>query len=176
MNLNRVIIIGRMATETETRATPSGQNVSNFRVATNRVWNDRNTGQKQEQAEFHSVVAWGGLADIAQKYLKKGQLVQIEGRLQTRSWDGQDGKKNYRTEIVAENLQLGPKSSGASQDNSYNPSSSKSTFSSDSRKQSKNVDDDIPVIDVDSPTAGVGDDSPSGGVSESSVDLKDIPF
>ena len=113
MNLNKVFLIGRMAADPETRSTQSGQQVATLRVATNRVWNDKN-GQKQEAVEFHTIVAWGGLADVAGKYLKKGQLAFFEGRLQTRSWQGKDGVKRYSTEIVAENLQLGPKAAGIS--------------------------------------------------------------
>ena len=82
MNLNKVFLIGRMAADPETRSTQSGQQVATLRIATNRVWNDKN-GQKQEQVEFHTIVAWGGLADVAGKYLKKGQLAFFEGRLQT---------------------------------------------------------------------------------------------
>src|SRR3989344_5261282 len=99
MNLNKVFLIGRVAADPESRTTPSGQQVATIRIATNRVWNDRTSGQKNEQVEFHTIVAWGGLADICQKYLRKGQLVMFEGRLQTRSWQGQDGVKRYRTEI-----------------------------------------------------------------------------
>ena len=112
MNLNKVYIIGRLAAEPEMRSTASGQSVATLRVATNRVWNNKQTNQKQEQVEFHTVIAWGRLGEIAQQYLVKGQLAYFEGRLQTRSWQGADGVKRYRTEIVAENLQLGPKASG----------------------------------------------------------------
>jgi len=178
MNLNKAIIIGRLAADPETRTTPSGQMVSSFRVATNRVWNDRNTGQKNEQVEFHSVVAWGSLADIVQKYVKKGQLIEIEGRLQTRSWQGQDGAKRYRTEIVTENIQLGPKAGGGS------ASGMATNTNVDTRAPKDNNTDepkeeDIPVINEDSPTAGVSDESPGekdGEVEESEIDLKDIPF
>src|SRR3989344_4853609 len=103
MNVNKVLIVGRMASDPEVRSTPTGQQVANFSIATNRVWKDRQTGKKQEQTEFHRVVAWGGTADIASRYLKKGQLVHVEGRLQTRSWDSKDGSKRYTTEIVVEN-------------------------------------------------------------------------
>ena len=104
MNLNKVFLVGRLAADPESRTTTSGQVVSTIRLATSRVWNDRNTGQKQEQTEFHTIVAWGGLADIISKYLRKGQLALFEGRIQTRSWQGQDGVKRYKTEIVADNM------------------------------------------------------------------------
>lgn len=103
MDLNKAQIIGRLTKDPEMRTTPTGTNVVSFGVATNFVWTDQ-AGQKKEQVEFHNVVAWRKLAETITKYLKKGSKVYIEGRLQTRSWEGQDGKKNYRTEIVAENM------------------------------------------------------------------------
>ncbi|MDZ4296340.1 MAG: single-stranded DNA-binding protein [Patescibacteria group bacterium] len=110
MNLNRVFILGNLAADPENRMLPSGQPVTNLRIATNRVWTDQ-SGKKQEAAEFHRVVAFGRLAEIAAQYLAKGRLVFIEGRIQTRSWQAQDGTKRYQTEIVAEGLQLGPRMS-----------------------------------------------------------------
>src|SRR3989338_6762059 len=119
MNFNRVILIGRLAADPETRTIPSGQNVATIRLSTSRVWNNQ-AGEKQEQTEFHTIIAWGKLADITSRYLKKGQLAMFEGRLQNRSWEGQDGVKRYKTEIVAENMQMGPKAMGASS-GSYEP-------------------------------------------------------
>ena len=114
MDLNKVMIIGRLTRDPEMRTTPNGANVCSFSVATGFNWTDQ-SGQKKEQTEFHNVVAWRKLADIVAQYLKKGSQVYIEGRLQTRSWDGQDGKKNYRTEIVAENMiMLGRPGQGSS--------------------------------------------------------------
>jgi single-strand DNA-binding protein len=103
MDLNKVMIIGRLTRDPEIRTTPNGANVASFSVATGFTWTDQQ-GQKKEQTEFHNVVAWRKLADIIGQYLKKGSQVYIEGRLATRSWEGQDGKKNYRTEIVADNM------------------------------------------------------------------------
>lgn len=97
------MIIGNCTRDPEVRSTPNGKSVASMGVATNRVWTDAN-GQKQKQAEFHNVVLWGKLAEIAGQYLKKGQKVYIEGRLQTREWTAQDGTKRNRTEVVAENL------------------------------------------------------------------------
>lgn len=111
MNLNKVILVGRLTADPETRTTPSGQSVCNLRLATNRIWTDK-TGQKQEKAEFHTVILWRKLAEIASQFLTKGSLVLIEGRLQTRSWQDPSGNKRYRTEIVAQSLQLGPKAAG----------------------------------------------------------------
>ena len=103
MNLNKVMIIGNVTRDPEVRATPSGQNVASFSVATNRRWTDQ-SGEKKEQVEYHNVVAWRKLADIIGQYVKKGSKIYIEGRLQTRSWDDQSGVKKYKTEIVADNM------------------------------------------------------------------------
>lgn len=105
MTLNRAMIIGNVTRDPELRTTPTGQQVCSFGVATNRVWTD-STGKKQEKAEFHNIVAWGKLAEICGQYLGKGRKVYVEGRLQTREWDGQDGSKKSRTEIVCENMIL----------------------------------------------------------------------
>ncbi|MEK7616246.1 MAG: single-stranded DNA-binding protein [Patescibacteria group bacterium] len=164
MNLNKVFIVGRLTADPETRTTPSGQQVATIRVATNRVWNDRTSGQKQEQVEFHTIVAWAGLADVASKYLKKGQLAMFEGRLQTRSWQGNDGVKRYRTEIVAEGLQLGPKSG--------NFASAPASATASAGKPAPEVED-IPVIEENAPINPLGKEE---GVEEAEIDLKDIPF
>lgn len=103
MDLNKVQIIGRITQDIEMRQTPNGQNVTTLSIATNRNWTD-GSGARQEQAEFHNVVLWAKLAEIANQYLQKGRKVYIEGRLQTRSWEAQDGSKRYRTEIVGENM------------------------------------------------------------------------
>ena len=105
MNLNKAMIIGNLTRDPESRTTPSGQAVCNFGVATNLIWTDAN-GDKQERAEFHNVVAWRKLAEICSQYLKKGSKVYIEGRLQTRDWEGQDGVKRYTTEIIASEMQM----------------------------------------------------------------------
>lgn len=108
MNLNKAFIIGNLTRDPEIRAIPSGQSVVNFGVATNRRWTDPQ-GQKQEHTEFHNVVAFGKLAELCNQYLAKGRIAMIEGRLQTRSWQAQDGTKRTRTEIVADNIQFGPR-------------------------------------------------------------------
>ncbi|MBX4190104.1 single-stranded DNA-binding protein, partial [Candidatus Parcubacteria bacterium] len=113
MNLNKVYLIGRLTQDPESRSTTSGQNVTTIKLATNRVWNDASTGRK-EATEYHTIIAWGRLGEIANNYLKKGGLVMIEGRLQTRNWTGQDSVKRYVTEIIAEGLQMGPRAAGAS--------------------------------------------------------------
>ncbi len=178
MNLNKVFLIGRLAADPESRMTPGGQMVTTVRIATNRVWNNRATGEKQEQVEFHTIVAWRNLAEIISKYLRKGQMAFFEGRLQTRSWQGQDGVKRYRTEIVAENMQLGPKAMGASagytQDQTgTKPSQTHSAGSGQAQQEIK--EEEIPVIDENAPVSSdpiIADDE----IEEKEIDLKDIPF
>lgn len=104
MDLNKVMIIGRLTRDPELRSTPSGAQVCTLGIATNYVYTNQQTGQKVEQVEYHNVVMWRKLAEIAAQYLKKGRRLYIEGRLQTRSWDAQDGQKKYKTEIVADNM------------------------------------------------------------------------
>ncbi len=193
MNLNKVILIGRLAADPESRTTSTGQNVASIRVVTNRVWTD-GSGQKQEQAEFHSVTLWGRLAEIANQYLKKGGLVMIEGRLQTRSWTGQDNLKRYRTEVVAENMQLGPRPA-SSQDFSNRSYGNGGFQSGDSQKftsrppasrpvsqsfngpttapKKEEAEEEIPVINEDEPIEPIIGDNE---IEEAEVDLKDIPF
>jgi single-strand DNA-binding protein len=103
-SLNRAMIIGNATRDPEMRYTPNGQAVTSFGVATNRRWTDRNTGEMQEQVEFHDITAWGKLAENISQIVKKGTPVYVEGRLQTRSWEGQDGAKRQKTEIVADNI------------------------------------------------------------------------
>jgi single-strand DNA-binding protein len=112
MYLNKVILIGRLVVNPEMRSTPGGQSVCSFRLATNRIWVDQKTGQKKEKAEYHNIVLWRRLAEIANQYLTKGALVLIEGRIQTRSWQDRSGNQRFRTEIIAERMQLGPKAAG----------------------------------------------------------------
>ena len=111
MYINKAMIFGNLTRDPELRALPSGMNVVNFSVATNRTYKDRD-GKKQEQTDFHNVVVFGRQADTVNQYLKKGSSVFVEGRMQTRSWEGKDGEKKYRTEIVADRVQFGPRGSG----------------------------------------------------------------
>ncbi|MFH0988246.1 MAG: single-stranded DNA-binding protein [Parcubacteria group bacterium] len=103
MDLNRATVIGRLTRDPEVRTTPQGTAVASFGMATNFIWTDA-AGARQEKVEFHNIVAWRKLAEICGQYLKKGAKAYIEGRLQTREWEGQDGVKRFRTEIVADNL------------------------------------------------------------------------
>ena len=103
--VNKVILVGRLGSDPEVRYTPSGSAVANVNVATNRVWKDRD-GNQNEETQWHKIVAWARLAEILKEYSRKGSRIYIEGRLQTRDWDDQNGQKRYVTEVVAENIQL----------------------------------------------------------------------
>lgn len=110
MYINKVLLFGNLTRDPEVRALPSGMNVCNFSIATNRVYKDKD-GKKQEQTDFHNVVVFGRQADTVSQYLKKGSSAYVEGRMQTRSWE-QNGEKKYRTEVIADSVQFGPRSSG----------------------------------------------------------------
>lgn len=114
MYINKALIYGNLTRDPEIRALPSGQNVASLSIATNRVFRDRD-GKKQEQTDFHNIVVFGRQADSVGQYLKKGSAAFVEGHLQTRSWESKDGEKKYRTEIVAERVQFGPRSSSGEQ-------------------------------------------------------------
>jgi len=160
MNLNKAMIIGNLTRDPEMRTTPQGQQVASFSVATNQVWNDAN-GQKQERAEYHNIVAWRGLAEVIGKYLRRGSKVYIEGRIQTRDWEGQDGVKRYRTEIVADNMiMLDGKGSGGT------PAPLSAATPTFGGEQSAPMND-LPTIQADEPT--------SMGTSDE-INIEDIPF
>ncbi len=104
--VNKVILIGNLGADPETRYTANGTAVTNIRIATSDSWRDKQSGEQQERTEWHQVVLWGRLGEIAAEYLRKGRQVYIEGRIQTRKWQGQDGQDRYTTEIVARDMQL----------------------------------------------------------------------
>ena len=148
MNLNKAFIIGRLTADPQLRSTTSGAQVASFSVATNRVWNDP-SGAKKESTEFHNIVVWGRQAEVASRFLVKGSLVLIEGRLQTREWEGKDGQKRRTTEIVCERLQLGPRPSGA-----------RTASPSEAARDNVAKDSAIPTIDV----------------TEEEIKAEDLPF
>lgn len=112
MYINKAIVYGNLTRDPELKSLPSGIKVTSFSLATNRVWKDKN-GAKQESVDYHNIVLFARLAELAAQYLKKGSGVYIEGRMQTRSWDdAASGGKKYRTEIIGETMQFGPRSSG----------------------------------------------------------------
>lgn len=158
MYINKAILFGNLTRDPELRALPSGMNVVNFSIATNRVFKDKD-GKKQEQTDFHNVVVFGRQADTVNQYLKKGSSVFVEGRMQTRSWDDKKtGEKKYRTEVVADSVQFGPRASGSA--------------SGGSRQQS---DEGAPMDDEMSSdggsSAGPGIDYPKDDINPD-----DIPF
>ncbi|TSC78077.1 MAG: single-strand DNA-binding protein [Parcubacteria group bacterium Gr01-1014_24] len=112
MYLNKVILIGNLTRDPELRSTTTGVKVCSFSLATNRVWKDKN-GVRQEAADYHNVVVFGRQAETVAQYMKKGSSILVEGRMQTRSWDDKtSGEKKYRTEVIADRTQFGPKGSG----------------------------------------------------------------
>ena len=122
--VNKVIIVGNLGADPDTKSMPSGNMVANFSVATSESWNDRDTGERQEKTEWHRVVFFGRLAEIADQYLRKGSQVYVEGKLQTRKWEDRDGNERWTTEIVGNQLEmLGDRmSSGSSQSNNMDQS------------------------------------------------------
>jgi len=148
-SLNKVMIIGNLTRDPELKQIPSGQSVCSFGVATNRVWNDKQ-GQKQESVEFHNVVVWARLAEICAQYLAKGRKVYIDGRLQTRDWEGQDGVRRYRTEIVAENMIMLDRAGAAAQGDSFTPPppAPASQPAPPANEPAVNPDDEIKVEDI----------------------------
>lgn len=162
MNLNKVMLIGNLTRDPEIKNTPSGAAVATFSLATNRVWNDQ-AGQKQEQVEFHNIVAWRRLAEICGQYLKKGSKIYIEGRLQTRDWTGQDGVKRYRTEIIAENMIMLDRAGNT-------PSMGAPMNTSSMQNQQQNRDDES-VINIDEQMPGS-----SNEIDEDEIKVENIPF
>ncbi|CAB1277307.1 single-stranded DNA-binding protein [Candidatus Nitrosacidococcus tergens] len=124
--INKVILIGNLGRDPEVRYTPNGAAIANLTLATSEGWKDKNTGETQERTEWHRVVCFNRLGEIAGQYLKKGMKVYIEGRLQTRKWQGQDGQDRYTTEIIAGDLQMLDRV-GSSSESSYGDNYSQSS-------------------------------------------------
>ncbi len=147
MNLNKVFIIGRVTADPQLRNTPAGASVTTFGVATNRVWQSKD-GKKQEEAEFHSVVAWGRQAEIASQFLVKGAMIYVEGRLRTRTWQDKQNQNHKTTEIICERLQLGPRAGGGAA-----PAGNSATASEKENKPEESPQapaaEDIPIIDLE---------------------------
>lgn len=149
MDLNKAQVIGNITQDIELKQTPNGQSVTSFSVATNRSWTD-NSGNRQEQTEFHNIVLWGKLAEIAGQYLSKWQKVFIEWRLQTRNWEAQDGTKRYRTEIVWENLiMLGRKWENSESKTNFTPNSSTPASTTPAvKKSTPKQEEEISIEDI----------------------------
>lgn len=159
MSLNRVQLIGNLTRDPEMRQIPGGQVVATFGVATNFTWKDQ-SGNQQSKTEFHNCVAWRRLAEICGQYLKKGSKIYVDGRLQTRDWEGEDGTKRYRTEIVIENMiMLDSKGNATPMD-----------------RESAGISQSEPMDDAPS----ISDESPSekapAGKAEDDVTIDDLPF
>ena len=159
-SLNMVQIIGNVTQDPDVRQIPSGASVATITVATNRSWKDQ-SGQLQEETEFHNIVLWRGLADIVQQYVRKGSKVYVRGYLKTRSWESQDGQKKYQTEIIADDLMLlTPKKDG---DGSMPMNSNSSSSSAH-----------------DDNSAGMAKKQASGGIQtladQEPIQIEEIPF
>lgn len=174
MNLNKVFLLGRLTADPQLRTTANGTQVATFSIATNRIWNDKLSG-RHEETEFHNIVTWGRQAEIASRFLTKGSLLLVEGRLQTRSWQDQQGQKHKTTEIIAERIQLGPKPANQmtnssvvnSQDvDSQTPPSPNETAASPTAAGNLPETVEIPSIDID-------DDLNS---EENEIKKEDLPF
>lgn len=153
------MIIGRLTRDPELRTTPNGASVCQLGLATNYVYTNQQSGQKVEQVEYHTAVLWRKLAEIANQYLKKGRRVYIEGRLVTRSWDGKDGQKKNRTEIVVDNMIMldgGQGGAGGAGGSSQNTS-----FAPASQTNNEPIIEELPTINTDA-----GED----------ISVEDIPF
>jgi len=174
-DFNKAIVLGNLTRDPEMRYTPNGQPVCSFAIATNRRWNDP-AGNLQEATEFHEVVAWGKLAEIANQILYKGRKTLVEGRLQTRNWEGQDGVKRYKTEIVAENISaLGP--AGAKESTKFEKDIEAESPKSDSKEIIEEAEKDKKsekkeTTDKKEKTAS----KETKEKEEDKVDLDDIPF
>jgi len=148
--INKVILVGNLGNDPEVRYTPSGSAVANITIATSDSWKDKNTGQKQERTEWHRVVMFNRLGEIAGEYLKKGSKVYIEGRLQTRKWQDKNGQDRYTTEIIASEMQM-LDSRGGSGD--FAPSQQQSHGGGQQQQQSRPQQQQPPVAEP----VGAGD-------------------
>jgi single-strand DNA-binding protein len=159
MNVNKVILVGRLTRDPEIRNTPGGQSVATISIATNRFWKDK-SGQRQDKTEFHNIILWGRLAEIAGQYLTKGQEAFFEGRLETRKYTAKDGSERRVTEVIAENMQLGSRAQGGSNvPGSFNkPVAAKQNVGN----KSKADEEEIPTINLDE--------------EQDEIRLEDVPF
>jgi len=160
MNVNKVLLVGRLTRDPEIRNTASGQTVASISLATNRFWKDKN-GQKQDKTEFHNVVLWGRLAEIAGQYLTKGQEAYIEGRMETRKYTGKDGIERRTTEVVAENMQLGARAQGSAQRGNYGAPAAAATVATAGAAQQP-AEEQLPTINLEE--------------EQDEVRIEDVPF
>ena len=185
MNLNKAFVLGNVTRDPEVRSLPSGQQVTNFSIATNRRYTLQ-TGEKKEEVEFHNIVTFGKLADISSRYLRKGSMVLIEGRIKTRSWDDKTtGAKRWKTEIIAETMQMGPKGTGSGSGENYGSSNYGKSSSSPEPEMQNNqpAGGEIPIIEENYTPPEGHTDNPEEAKTVSlednaadEIDIKDIPF
>lgn len=145
--INKVIIVGRLGNDPEMRTMPNGDPVAKINVATSEEWTDKNTGEKKQNTEWHSIIAFRKLADIIGQYLKKGSQVYVEGKIRTRKWQDQNGQDRYTTEIIADQLQMLSSSQGKPKPQSQPQQSQQKEwdgYADHERQQGSNFDDDIP--------------------------------
>ena len=173
-SLNKVQLIGNLTRDPEMRQLQTGVSVASFSVATNQVWNDQN-GVRQEKAEFHDVVAWRKLADIAAQILRKGGKVYIEGKMQTREWTGEDGVKRRKTEIVAENIIALDKKSTDFERSAVGIGSGASQAQAGG-SQTSSVDSGDPLQDKEEVAVGAGGGERTAEPSVEDVTIDDLPF
>jgi len=143
MNLNKVFLIGRLTQDPQLRTTTTGQAVCSFGLATNKINKDPKTGEVKKTTEYHNIVLWRRLAEIASQYLKKGGLVLVEGRLQTRNWRDSSGNQRTRTEVIGEKMQLGPRTAGRIQ-----PTSEEKEVPSEEIPVIEENDEEIDIKDI----------------------------
>lgn len=149
-DFNQAIVMGNLTRDPEMRTTPSGQNVTSFSIATNRSWQDQ-SGERKDAVEYHNIVAWGKLGELVNEYLKKGRKALIVGRLQTRSWEAEDGSKRQRTEIVANDINF---VGGQSEGGDYSAPAETSSQEKPAKKEEVAIED----------------------MGEGEINLDDIPF
>jgi len=163
MDLNRAMLIGNITRDPELRSTSTGQSVASFGLATNRIWKDPSSGERKESTDFHNIVAWGKLAEICGQYLRKGSKIFVEGRIQNRSWQGQDGNKRYITEIVMENMiMLDRKPAETSPYQPSTPQSNQPPVALKTQATPPPQPEEIPTIQIDE--------------NQDEVKIEDIPF
>ncbi|MDB0020612.1 single-stranded DNA-binding protein [bacterium] len=144
-SVNKVILIGNLGKDPEVRHLENGAAVANFSIATSENYKDRKTGEKVSQTEWHNIVAWRGLAEIAEKYLKKGAKVYIEGKLKTRTWQDKEGNNRYSTEVITDNLtMLGSTGESMTSSNPLKPVENENKSSTEKEFSSPDENDDLP--------------------------------
>lgn len=160
MNVNKVILVGRLTRDPEIRTTPTGQSVATIGMATNNFWTDKG-GQKQEKTEYHTVILWGRQAEIAGQYLTKGQELFVEGRLQTREYTAKDGSQRRTTEVVGENMQLGSRAGGSTTGGNSGAPRPQTNPGAAQRNAEPMREEEIPTINLD---------------DEKEIKIEDVPF